>query len=235
MVTGADLLTATAATIVLWAVSGSLAIIIALALTAGSLSNQRILYPFARAVVHLTRGVPTSLFVIFGGLATMRLGSGGNLPVVFPGTPAAFQLLAWSIAAALAFGSAGHLAEIFRASCLALGEARLQEARILGCAPFQHFILLARECAAVALPATGTRLVHHLHNTAFAALFPVGDLFGAVQSNASVSFQVFHYAVLGCVIYVGLSGLIWFLFRALESTFAPLRNRPERRRVLAWS
>jgi ABC-type amino acid transport system permease subunit len=233
MITGTDLLTATAGTIVLWAASGSLAIVLALALTAGSLSNRRIAYLVARAVVHLTRGIPTSLFVVIAGLAAMRLGSGGNLPVVFPGTPAAFQLLAWSIVLALAFGSAGHLAEIFRGSCLTLGEARLQEARILGCTPLKHGMLIAQECAAVALPATGTRLVHHLHNTAFAALFPVTDLFGAVQSNAMVTFQVFHYAVLGCAIYVGLSGLTWLLFRALEAVFVPPRNRLEPRAVHA--
>ena len=232
---GADLLTATAATIVLWALSGSVAIVMALVLAAGSLSNKQIPYLASRALVHLTRGVPTSLFVIFAGLATMRLGSGGDLPIVFPGTPAAFQLLAWSVALALAFGSAGHLAEIFRGSCLALGEARLQEARILGCTPIKHCVVVAHECAAVALPATGTRLVHHLHNTAFAALFPVTDLFGAIQSNATVTFKVFHYAVLGCAIYIGLSGLTWLLFRALEAVLAPPRSRLERREVLAWS
>jgi ABC-type amino acid transport system permease subunit len=235
MITGADLLTATAGTVVLWALSGSLAIVIALVLSAGSLTSRRIPYFCARSVVHLTRGIPTSLFVVFAGLATMRLGAGGNLPVVFPGTPPGFQMLAWSITLALALGSAGHLAEIFRASCLALGEARLQEARVIGCGPLSYGMLVAHECAAVALPATGTRLVHHLHNTAFAALFPVTDLFGAIQSNAMVTFQVFHYALLGCAIYIGLSGLTWLLFRALEAAFAPPRNRLERRGVLAWS
>jgi ABC-type amino acid transport system permease subunit len=235
MITGADLLTATAATVVLWALSGSLAVGLALVLASGSLSTRRMSYLIARGVVHLTRGVPTSLFVIFAGLATMRLGSGGSLPVIFPGTPPGFQMLAWSITLALALGSAGHLAEIFRASCLALGEARLQEARIIGCGPLSYCRLVARECAAVALPATGTRLVHHLHNTAFAALFPVTDLFGAVQSNAVVTFQVFHYALLGCAIYIGLSGLTWLLFRGLEAVFAPPKNKLERSGVLAWS
>jgi ABC-type arginine transport system permease subunit len=77
--------------------------------------------------------------------------------------------------------------------------------------------------------------VHHLHNTAFAALIPVTDLFGAIQSNATVTFKVFYYAVLGCAIYIGLSGLTWLLFRALEAVLAPPRSRLERREVLAWS
>jgi ABC-type amino acid transport system permease subunit len=231
----ADLWTATAATVVLWAVSGMLAVGAALALAAGSLSAGPISYALSRGIVHLTRGVPTSLFVVFAGLATLRLGSGGDLPVLFPGTTPAFQFLAWSVAIALALGTAGHLAEIFRGACLALGEARLQQARVLGCSPWSHCLLLARECAATALPATGARLVHHLHNTAFAALFPVADLFGAVQSRAMMTFRVFHYALLGCAIYVALSGLTWLLFRGLEAVFAPPRSRLQRSEAPAWS
>ena len=50
-----------------------------------------------------------------------------------------------------------------------------------------------------------------------------------------MTFKVFHYAVLGCAIYIGLSGLTWLLFRALEAVLAPPRSRLERREVLAWS
>jgi ABC-type arginine/histidine transport system permease subunit len=78
-----------------------------------------------------------------------------------------------------------------------------------------------RECAAVALPPTGARLVHHLHNTAFAALFPVADLFGYVEGQASATFRVLDFVLLGCLIYVILSGLTWLLVRALEAALSP--------------
>jgi ABC-type amino acid transport system permease subunit len=81
----------------------------------------------------------------------MHLVSTPELPPVFPGTPAAFQHVAWGIMIALALGSAGHLAEIFRAARMALGRFRLEQARVLGLSSLDRVRLLAREAAAIAL------------------------------------------------------------------------------------
>ena len=235
MLLSADLWLGIAGTLVLWALSGTLAVLVGLILAAGSLSPSRPLRLLARSSVNLTRGIPTSLFVIAAGIGTMHLVSVSDLPIVFPGTTAAFQHLAWAIMLALALGSAGHLAEIFRAARSALGRPRLEQAAVLGLSPLRHAAVIARECAAIALPPTGTRLIHHLHNTAFAALFPVADLFGAIQGQANATFQVFHFALLGCAIYAALSGLTWLLFRFLEAAFAPPSAQRARTRLPAWS
>ena len=235
MLLSADLWLAIAGTLVLWALSGTLAVLIGLILAAGSLSASSSVRLLARASVNLTRGVPTSLFVIAAGIGTMHLVSVSDLPIVFPGTTAAFQHLAWVIMLALALGSAGHLAEIFLAARSALGRPRLEQAAVLGLSPLRRAAIMARECAAIALPPTGTRLIHHLHNTAFAALFPVADLFGAIEGQASATFRVFHFALLGCAIYAALSGLTWLLFRFLEAAFAPPRAQRARTRLPAWS
>ena len=219
----------------MWASSGALAVLVGLILAAGSLSLSRSLRLLARTGVNLTRGIPTSLFVIAAGIGAMHLVSVSDLPVVFPGTTAAFQHLAWAIMLALALGSAGHLAEIFLAARSALGRPRLEQAAVLGLSPLRHAAVIARECAAIALPPTGTRLIHHLHNTAFAALFPVADLFGAIEGQASATFRIFHFALLGCAIYAVLSGLTWLLFRVLEAAFAPPVARRARTRLPAWS
>jgi ABC-type arginine/histidine transport system permease subunit len=212
---------AVAGTIVLWLLSGGTAIGLGLVFAAGSVSSHRWIWLAARAGVNFTRGVPTSIFVIAAGLGMMRLAQAPELPAVFPGTPAVFQHVAWGVAFALALGSAGHFAEIFRASRAALGRERLDEATVLGLSRLDRTILLARECAVIALPPTGARLVHHLHNTAFAALFPVMDLFGMVQGQVAATFQVFHYAALGCAIYVSLSGFTWLIVRGAEAALAP--------------
>jgi ABC-type amino acid transport system permease subunit len=210
-------------------------VLMGLLLAAGSLGHSRPLQLLARTGVNLTRGVPTSLFVIAAGIGTMHLVSVSDLPVVFPGTTPAFQLLAWAIMLALALGSAGHLAEIFLAARSALGRPRLDQAAVLGLSRLRYAALIARECAAIALPPTGTRLIHHLHNTAFAALFPVADLFGAIEGQASATFRVFHFALLGCAIYAVLSALTWLLFRFLEAAFAPPVAQRARTRLPAWS
>jgi len=224
-----------AGSLVLWALSGTLAVLIGVVLAAGSLSPHRPVRGLARVGVNLTRGIPTSLLVIAAGIATMHLAGVSGLPIIFPGTAAAFQPLAWALTLALALGSAGHLAEIFAAARSALGRARLEQAAVLGFSRPRHAATIARECAAIALPPTGTRLIHHLHNTAFAAIFPVADLFGAIQGRANATFQVFHFALLGCVIYALLSGLTWLIFRLLEAAFAPPVARQARTRLPAWS
>ena len=78
-------------------------------------------------------------------------------------------------------------------------------------------------------------MVHHLHNTAFAALFPVTDLFGFVQGLSSSTFRVFEFIALGCVVYVALSGAIWLASRALEAAFVPPSARRDAGGALAWS
>ena len=208
--------TAVHGTVVLWVFSGVLACALALALTAGALSDRRLLMLLSRTVINFTRGIPTSLFVIAAGITLLRLPAVGRVPALFPGTPLSFQHVAWGVTLALALGSTGHLAEIFRAARSTLGHTRLDQATVLGLSRPRRVALLTREAAAVALAPTGTRLVHHLHNTAFAALFPVIDLFGFIQAQANATFRVVEFALLGCLVYVILSASIWLIFRALE-------------------
>jgi ABC-type arginine/histidine transport system permease subunit len=78
--------------------------------------------------------------------------------------------------------------------------------------------------------------VHHLHNTAFAALFPVADIFGVVEGRANATFRVIEVVLLGCGIYVLLSMLTWVLIRALEAVLAPPAARPHGERgVVRWA
>lgn len=214
---GEEFQAAVAGTVTLWAASSILAVTLGLALTAGSLSASGGLHAVSRAAVNLLRGVPTSLFVVTAGIVALRVPSAGMPPVVFPGTLPGFQALAWAVVLAIALGGAGHFAEIFRAARAALGHARLEQARLLGLSRPRRALLLLRETAAVALPPTGTRLVHQLHNTAFAALFPVADLFGFVQLKVNETFAVTELVLAGCLAYVALSALIWLGARAVET------------------
>jgi ABC-type amino acid transport system permease subunit len=140
----------------------------------------------------------------------------GWLPDPFPGTQPGAALVAWSVTVALALGSTGHFAVIFRTAYSALGAYRIEQARVLGLRPLDRLVLMARETGPTVIAPTGTRLVHHLHNTAFAALFPVADLFGWVQDRADSTFQVGRYTLVGVSTYVSLSALIWAGARAVE-------------------
>lgn len=201
---------------VLWTLSAALAVALGLTLAAASVGAKAGVRLLAEAAITVTRGVPTSLLVVAAGIITIRISPPSWMPNPFPQTPSSLRLLAWAVVAALALGSAGHLAVIFRTAYSALGSYRIQQATVLGIRPWPRLSLLAREAAATALPPTGTRLVHHLHNTAFATLFPVAELFGWVQEQANATFDVSRYALIGASVYVVLSGLIWSAFRTLE-------------------
>jgi ABC-type amino acid transport system permease subunit len=203
-------------TVVLWLLSGSLAVLLAVLLLAGALHQWRVVRAAAGALVTLTRGVPTSLLVVAAGITSLAYPAPQWLPGLFPGTSRGMTLVAWAVMVALAFGSTGHLAVIFRTGYRSLGAARLEQATVLGLGPLRRLRVLARETAPSTLAPTGARLVHHLHNTAFAALFPVADLFGWMQQRANETFEIGRYAAAGIAGYVLLSALIWGICRGLE-------------------
>ncbi|GAA1028671.1 ABC transporter permease subunit [Virgisporangium ochraceum] len=220
------ILTPILGTVIIWAASAIAGLTLAALLATGSLSQSPLVRHPADLVILLTRGVPTSLLVVVAGLAAMPQVPPAWMPNPFPGTSDGMVLVAWAIVVALALGSTGHLAVIFRSGYRSLGTARLEQARVLGLSRWRRYRLLVRESATASLPPTGARMVHHLHNTAFAALFPVADLFGWVQGRSHETFEVTRYATIGAGVYVVLSFLIWTATRILEHRLGTRRRTP---------
>lgn len=218
-------------TFVLWAISGALSLVIAGVLVALGVSRWRLVRLISSTVINVTRGVPTSLVVIVGGIAAGRLAlNRAPLPQLFPHTPAGFQATAWTIATALALGSSGHLAVIMRSAYETLGAARRHQARLLGLRRRQHGLLLMRESAVVAAAPVTNRMVHHLHNTAFAGLFPVVEIFGVTEKHANDSFRVVDVVLVAVAIYAGLSCIVWMGGRAAERALSAQPGRQTARR-----
>lgn len=219
-----------AATFVLWLLSGVLAVSAGLIMAGGASAGEPWLRGLSGSATTLTRGVPTSLLVVAAGLISIRIPPQRWMPDIFPGTALASVPVAWAIVIALAAGSAGHLAVIFRTAYTALGRARMEQSVVLGLSRTRRLSLLGREAATAAIPPTSARLVHHLHNTAFAALFPVADLFGWIENGANATFDITRYVVAGGAAYVGLSAMIWAGFKALELHLQRLvrPDRPDR-------
>jgi len=210
------MLTYVAATCVLWAISGGLAVTVGLALTAASADSKRLWRWLSGGITTLSRGLPTSLLVVAAGVISIRIPPQPWLPNPFPGTADGSAPVAWAVLLALTVGSAGHFAVIFRNAYTSLGRSRMQQVAVLGMSGIRRLSLLGRESATTAIPPTSARLVHHLHNTAFAALFPVADLFGWIEDQANATFDITRYVLVGGALYVMLSGLIWAGFKALE-------------------
>ncbi|MDR0345430.1 MAG: hypothetical protein LBI49_20425 [Nocardiopsaceae bacterium] len=172
--------------------------------------------------------------MVAAGVISIRIPPQSWLPDPFPATPSASGPVAWAVLLALALGSAGHFAVIFQTAYTALGRARVEQSIVLGAPPLRRLSLLSREAATAAIPPTAARLVHHLHNTAFAALFPVADLFGWIENGANETFNITRFVVAGGAVYVALSGLIWAGFKAIELRLRlPRANAKARGRRLA--
>lgn len=215
---------ATLATLTLWATSAALSIVLALVLVRGINSPLRPVRWVSAAVINTTRGIPTSVLIIAAGM--LALGSGARLPLpaIFVGTIAPFQHIAWAIVLGLALGSCGHLAMIFQAAYEALDTGRRDQLQLLAHHPLRKLGILLREILGVVLPPTGTRLIHHLHNTAFASLFPVADLFGLIRGQSEASAQVLLFTTVGALTYAGLSLAIWAAVQGLERALRPDRT-----------
>lgn len=210
-----------AATVVLWFISAGMALALAVALACGLGSASAGIRMTAALVTNVSRGVPTSLYVLAFGFFSMGAVAWIELPVIFPGTVAPFQVIALAVAVALAFGSAGHIAKICEASWCSLPSESREQLKMLCLAPAERARLLACECAETVLPPLSARLVHHLHNTALAALFPIGELFGVIQSSATTSARVVYFVTIGACVYVLLSSIIWFSLRLVEGLLVP--------------
>lgn len=218
-----------AGSLVLWLISATLACVVGLVFAAGT--RHRLTRPLAAAGIHVTRGVPTSLLVVAIGMVCLRLPGVSWLPTIFPGTSNAFQFCAWGVAIALALGSSGHIAVIYLTAWESVGTRRLEQARVLGLTNRHQVVVVGREVAPLVLGALGPRLVHHLHNTAFAALFPVTELFGGVVEMANETFRVAEAAAIGAVVYIVISQGIWLATRALESRLRAPGSRETARPV----
>ena len=206
-----------AGSVLLWVMSAVLSMGLALLMAAGTRSRWLLCRTLTTVAVHATRGVPTSLLVIVFGLASMRLPGGSELPVVFPGTSPQFQLVAWAIVIALGLGSSGHIAVICLAAWDSVGVRRLDQAQVMGLTQWGRVRVVGREVLPLVLGPLGSRLVHHLHNTGFAALFPVVEVLGGVIEASNETFAVAKFAALGAVVYIVMSQAIWMTTRALES------------------
>jgi ABC-type amino acid transport system permease subunit len=220
-----------AGSLTLWITSAFLACSLGVIMAAGS--RYRFTRVVASAAINVTRGVPTSLLVVAIGMLCLRVPAIPWLPEIFPGTSQPFQFCAWGITTALALGSSGHIAVIYLTAWNSVGSRLMDQARVLGLPIRVQASVIGREAAPLVVGALGPRLVHHLHNTAFAALFPVTELFGGVVETANETFQVAEAVAVGALVYIVMSQAVWVGSRALEARLRPPRARAADRAALA--
>lgn len=150
--------------------------------------------------------------------------------IVYFGLPVLMQSLGFEnfrvdqmIAIYIAYGLnlSAFLADTFQAAIEAVPQSQMEAALSLGYTRWQtyrHFII--PQSIRIALPDYGTKLIGLLQDTAVAFSIGVIDMMGIVKSlSVIVSSQLEGY-VAASIIFLLLSGLLYFVFEKLDKIFA---------------
>jgi ABC-type amino acid transport system permease subunit len=181
------------------------------------------------SLIEVSRGVPTVVFVLLMGNLGMAQQFGwleidGLLPGVSPG----FTSTAVFVILGLAFSSSGHLARLIGAALATVPDDVATYARTLRLRPVPHLALLLRECAPALVGPVAARLTHHLHNTAFIALFPIADIFATMRRNVTETAMVIEHLAIAATAFLMIGFGISALAAAVERTLTGRGRRVAR-------
>lgn len=201
------LVSATVASLIIFCVSAILSIILSLLLFLFSIGSQKKLSKLSIILINIFRGIPTSLWVVFAGLTAIKFFEPAHLPLIYINTHSHFQLIAWFLVLALSVSSSGHFAEFLRSAYATLERDFQDQIQVLGFKKSQTLTIIVFELTPLVIVPFTTRLVHHLHNTAFVSLFPIFNLFSLALSVTETTFDLW-FTVFSGFIYLGLSIVI---------------------------
>jgi len=188
---------------------------------------------FARGIglvyVEIFRNVPALVGVIFWAYALPNVFNPALRRALFFDnefvnglgqlTHLAIPYYALAAALGLTLNTSAYIAELFRAGVGTLPREHWETARTLGASAGRAFwhVLLPHGLRA-ASPALVTRLVHNLKNTALASFVAVPELFKALQTSISRTFEAVALLLLVSVLYWLLSwSFAWLLRRWLTT------------------
>lgn len=177
-----------------------LACVFAFAAALGLLSERPVLYVSAKSFVSMFQGVPVivTLFLLYFGLPHL------NPDLLL--TPVQAGILG------LALSNGAYLAEVFRASILAVPKGQTEAARAIGMSEYQRMLrIVFPQAMRVAIPPTANYYIFILKDSALVGFIGVAELFFTARSIGQRDFQVFEMLLLAGIIYwlitIGLSSM----------------------------
>jgi len=190
-------------TIKLTVASFALAIVLGLLLALGKMSPVRPLRALCTAYVEVARGIPVLaiLFLLYFGLVP--------LGIVFDAFTAGVI--------GLGMGSAGYIAEVFRAGIQAIHKGQREAALAVGMTPmmtFRHIIL--PQAIRIILPPLLNMLIILLKDTSICSLISTEELTLRAKDLAMMSFLPMHLFLLAGVIYFFLAWPLSIATRRVE-------------------
>jgi len=207
-----ELLEAALQTLKLTLMSFVLAVVLGVPVCGMRMSHILPIRYFAAALIEVARGLPI-LVILF---------------LLYFGLPAVLPDLRWSsaVCAVIGFGLQGgvQVAEIYRASLLAVDKGEREAAKALGLTPFQSlFHVSAPQAFNVSLPPTGNYLVGLLKDTSIASIIAAPELMLRAKDLSSASFMPMPIYILVALIYFVLSYPLSMALQRAERRRAPAR------------
>ncbi|MCP4378806.1 MAG: ABC transporter permease subunit [bacterium] len=177
-------------TLVITALSGTMAMVLALAVTTARISDRPSRRWMARIYICVFRNlppVPLLLFLVFALPGLYR----GLVGAAFP-RGMEFGLLI----AGLALNTSAYLAEILRAGIRGVPLQHWDAARVCGLGRGKTLLLaIYPQALRITLPALGTRLIHNMKNSSIALVLPLSPIYMDVTSQAGrIAGQTFAWA-----------------------------------------
>lgn len=200
-------------TLVVTALSMTLAIVFGVIVANMRLASNRILSSIAWAYVWFFRAVPTLLLLILTY----------NLSILFPriavGVPFGPELFAVDtvtiingfVAGVLVFGlqQAAYTAEVVRAALLAVPLGQTEASMAIGMRPMQRLmIVVLPQALRIALPPIANDTINMLKGTSLLAFIAVPDLLYSVQQIYSQNYQVIPMLMVASIWYVFLVSVL---------------------------
>ncbi len=113
--------------------------------------------------------------------------------------------------------TAAHVAELLRASLMALDKGQVEAARTLGFSKFQAFKLVTLpQLARIAKPVYQSTIVNLIQWTSVVGYVTITDLTRVINNIASRTMQPMITIIGGMIIYLALSYLVYGLFHLSE-------------------
>lgn len=199
-------------------VAGSL---LALLLTAGSLSRHKILRYIADFYIKITRCTPAIvlLFIVFYGIPKLA-------KVLFHININSWPKLIY-VVVALSLLYAATLSEVFRSAYESVEKGQMEAGLSIGLTKFQSFFrIVLPQAFVVAIPNLGNSFISLLKEGSLAYTIGLIDIMG--KGNLIIGL---NYGAYGLETYIALAIIYWALTLIIEGIFKLLEKRFSRGRV----
>ena len=207
-------------TLIIMVVAILLSFIPALLLALGQIYKVRGVRTFSVVYLAFIRATPPILLILFfyslfPSLLNQIFKSLGSQVDVFKFNPLYYAFIIYSLM------TTGSLSEILRSAILTVDKGQLEAAQAIGLTNFQAYRrIVFPQALRSALPNLANLVINLVKGTSLVFVMTVKDITALAKIEASHSYQYSESYLVIFVIYLIICGLIQWIFRGLEKSYA---------------